>query len=199
MPETVDKSSLSTLFPKYSPQLRLIDFFHAAPFPRCFHRSLPLFSLFAPPAFGFSLSLFCFFFATSPFLCLHLSSFLLRRAYFSAVLCHAFFLAVLCHAFFGCCRESFLISARAFSFLFSARYASPLLSVSTVSFFFCLILLPPHFAFAASSSAYGCLLSFAFPGRDACAFIPPCYTVHIFSLSPLYEHIHTQGGSQHDR
>lgn len=190
MPETVDKSSLSTLFPKYSPQPRLIDFFHAAPFPRGLHRSLPLFFLFAPPASGFSLSLFCFFFATSPFLCLHLSSFLLRLACF---------LAVLCHAFFGCCRESFLISARVFSFLFSARCASPLLSVSTVSFFFCLILLPPHFAFAASSSAYGFLLSFAFPGRDACAFIPPCYTVHIFSLSQLYEHIHTQGGSQHDR
>ncbi len=139
MPETVDKSSLSTLFPKYSPQPRLIDFFHAAPFPRGLHRSLPLFFLFAPPASGFSLSLFCFFFATSPFLCLHLSSFLLRLACF---------LAVLCHAFFGCCRESYLISARVFSFLFSARCASPLLSVSTVSFFLCLILLPPHFAFA---------------------------------------------------
>ena len=190
MPETVDKSSLSTLFPKYSPQLCLIDFFHAAPFTRGLHRSLPLLSRSAPPASGFSLSLFCFFFATSPFLCLPLSSFLLRRAYF---------LAVLCHAFFGCCCKSFLISAPIFSFLFSARCASPLLSVSTVSFFFCLIFLLPHFAFAASSSAYGFLLSFAFPGRDACAFIPPCYTVHIFSLSPLYEHIHTQGGSQHDR
>lgn len=31
MPETVDKSSLSTLFPKYSPQLRLIDFFLRSP------------------------------------------------------------------------------------------------------------------------------------------------------------------------
>lgn len=139
MPETVDKSSLSTLFPRYSPQLRLIDFFYAAPFPRGLHRSLPLLSQSAPPASGFSLSLFCFFFATSPFLCLPLSSFPLRRAYFSAVLCHAFF---------GCCRESFLISARVFSFFFSARCASPLLSVSTVSFFFCLILLPPHFASA---------------------------------------------------
>lgn len=190
MRETVDKSSLSTLFPKYSPQLCLIDFFHAAPFPRGLHRSLPLLSLFAPPASGFSLSLFCFFFATSPFLCLHLSSFPLRRAYFSAVLCHAFF---------GCCRESFLIfRLRLFLFVLGAL-CLPLLSVSTVSFFFFLILLPPHFAFAASSSAYGFLLSFAFPGRDACAFIPPCYTVHIFSLSQLYEHIHTQGGSQHDR
>lgn len=184
MPETVDKSSLSTLFPKYSPQLRLIDFFHAAPFPRCFHRSLPLFSLFAPPAFGFSLSLFCFFFATSPFLCLHLSSFLLRRAYFSAVLCHAFFLAVLCHAFFGCCRESFLISARAFSFLFSARYASPLLSVSTVSFFFGLILLLPHFAFAASSSGFCFLLHFpaamlALSLRPAILFIYLNYHCHM--------------------
>ena len=201
MPETVDKSSLSTLFPKYSPQPCLIVFFHAAPFPRGLHRSLPLLSQSAPPASGFSLSLFCFFFATSPFLCLHLSSFLLRLAYF---------LAVLCHAFFGCCREGFLISARVFSFLFSARCASPLATrfyrfvfllphFAFATFCFCLILLFPHFAFAASSSAYGFLLSFAFPGRDACAFIPPCYTVHIFSLSQLYEHIHTQGGSQHDR
>jgi len=31
MPETVDKSSLSTLFPKYSPQPRLIDFFSRGP------------------------------------------------------------------------------------------------------------------------------------------------------------------------
>ena len=174
MPETVDKSSLSTLFPKYSPQLCLIDFFHAAPFTRGLHRSLPLLSQSAPPASGFSLSLFCFFFATSPFLCLPLSSFLLRRAYF---------LAVLCHAFFGCCCKSFLIfRPRLFLFVLGALCLPPLLPVSTVSFFFCLILLPPHFAFAASSSAYGFLLSFAFPGRDTCAFIPPCYTVHIFSL-----------------
>ena len=139
MPETVDKSSLSTFFTAYSPQLRLFDFFRTGAFlhaPRCV---LPSLSFPAPPASGFSLSLFCFFFATSPFLCLPLSSFPLRRAYFSAVLCHAFF---------GCCRESFLISARVFSFFFSARCASPLLSVSTVSFFFCLILLPPHFASA---------------------------------------------------
>lgn len=195
MSETVDKSSLSTLFPKYSPQPRLIDFFHAAPFPRGLHRSLPLFFLFAPPASGFSLSLFCFFFATSPFLCLHLSSFLLRRACF---------LAVLCHAFFGYCRENFLISARVFSFLFSRAVPPPCFPFlpfrfSFASFCFRLILLLPHFAFAASSSAYGFLLSFAFPGRDTCAFISPCYTVHIFSLSQLYEHIHTQGGSQHDR
>lgn len=134
MPETVDKSSLSTFFTASSPQLRLIDFFHAAPFPRGLHRSLPLLNLFAPPASGFSLSLFCFFFATSPFLCLHLSSFLLRRAYFSAVLCHAFF---------GYCREGFLISARVFSFLFSARCASPL-----ATRFYRFVFLFPHFASA---------------------------------------------------
>ena len=33
------------------------------------------------------------------------------------------------------------------------------------------------------------LLSFAFPGCDACAFPLPCYTVHIFKLSQSYEHI----------
>lgn len=145
IPETVDKSSLSTLFPKYSPQPCLIVFFHAAPFPRGLHRSLPLLSLFAPPASGFSLSLFCFFFATSPFLCLHLSSFLLRLAYF---------LAVLCHAFFGCCRESFLIfRPRLFLFVLGALCLPPCypflpFRFSFASFCFCHILLLPHFAFS---------------------------------------------------
>ena len=134
MPETVDKSSLSTLFPKYSPQPRLIDFFHAAPFTRGLHRSLPLLSLFAPPASGFSLSLFCFFFATSPFLCLPLSSFALRRAYF---------LAVLCHAFFGCCRESFLIfRLRLFLFVLGA------LCLPLAFRFYRFVFLFPHFASA---------------------------------------------------
>ena len=129
MRETVDKSSLSTLFPKYSPQLCLIDFFHAAPFTRGLHRSLPLLSQSAPPASGFSLSLFCFFFATSPFLCLPLSSFLLRRAYF---------LAVLCHAFFGCCCKSFLIfRPRLFLFVLGALCLPP-----------CYPFLPFRFSFA---------------------------------------------------
>ena len=187
MPETVDKSSLSTLFPKYSPQLRLIDFFHAAPFPRGLHRSLPLLSLFTPPASGFSLSLFCFFFATSPFLFL--------------LFCYGAPISQPCSVTHSLDADAkaFLFPPTSFPFCSRRAVPPPLLPVSTVSFFFFLILLPPHFAFAASSSAYSFLLSFAFPGRDACAFIPPCYTVHIFSLSPLYEHIHTQGGSQHDR
>lgn len=182
MPETVDKSSLSTLFPKYSPQPRLIDFFHAAPFPQGLHRSLPLFFLFAPPASGFSLSLFCFFFATSPFLCLHLSSFLLRLACF---------LAVLCHAFFGCCRESFLISARVFSFLFSARCASPPcypflpFRFSFSSFCFRLILLLPlllpltAFCFLSHFQAATLALSF----RPAILFIYLNYHRHMNTYS----------------
>ena len=134
MSETVDKSSLSTLFPKYSPQPCLIDFFSRSPVSA---GVAPLFAsalLVSPPASGFSLSLFCFFFATSPFLCLHLSSFLLRRAYF---------LAVLCHAFFGCCCKSFLIfRPRLFLFVLGA------LCLPLAFRFYRFVFLLPHFAFA---------------------------------------------------
>ena len=183
MPETVDKSSLSTLFPKYSPQLCLFDFFRTGAFlhaPRCV---LPSLSFPAPPASGFSLSLFCFFFTTSPFLCLHLSSFLLRLAYFSAVLCHAFF---------GCCREGFLISARVFSFLFSRAVPPPCFPFlpfrfSFTSFCFRLILLLPlllpltAFCFLSHFQAATLALSF----RPAILFIYLNYHNHmnIYSLA----------------
>lgn len=189
MPETVDKSSLSTLFPRYSPQLRLIDFFLRSPVSAGF---APLFASALPVRASRFRLLFVSFLFLFCYISLPLSSsvflFLLFR-YGAPIsqpcsVTHSLDAAV----------KAFLFSARVFSFLFSARCASPL-----ATRFYRFVFLFPHFAFAASSSAYSFLLSFAFPGRDACAFIPPCYTVHIFSLSPLYEHIHTQGGSQHDR
>ena len=76
MPETVDKSSLSTFFTAYSPQLRLFDFFRTGAFLHARRCVLPSLSFPAPPARSCSLSLFCFFFATSPFRCPHLSAFI---------------------------------------------------------------------------------------------------------------------------
>ena len=143
MPETVDKSSLSTFFTASSPQLRLFDFFRTGAFLHARRCVLPSLSFPAPPARSCSLSLFCFFFATSPFRCPHLSAFIVAAG-----------------TLLGCALR-----------------------------FPCHPFLPLHFSFAASSSGF--LLSFAFPGCDACAFPPPCYTVHIFKLSQLYEHTHS--------
>lgn len=191
MRETVDKSSLSTLFPKYSPQLRLIVFFSRSPvsavFAPRFASALPVRASCFRLLFVSFLFLFCY-------ISLPLSS-----SFFLSVTAYLFLSRALSRILWVLPRKLSYFPPASFPFCSRRAVPPPLLPVSTVSFFFCLILLPPHFAFAASSSAYGFLLSFAFPGRDACAFIPPCYTVHIFSLSPLYEHIHTQGGSQHDR
>lgn len=191
MRETVDKSSLSTLFPKYSPQLCLIDFFSRSPvsagFAPLFASALLVCSTCFRLLFVSFLFLFCY-------ISLPLSS-----SFFFSVTARLFLSRALSRILWMLPRKLSYFPPASFPFCSRRAVPPPLLPVSTVSFFFFLILLPPHFAFAASSSAYSFLLSFAFPGRDACAFIPPCYTVHIFSLSPLYEHIHTQGGSQHDR
>lgn len=196
MPETVDKSSLSTLFPRYSPQLRLIDFFSRSPVSAGF---APLFASALPVRASCFRLLFVSFLFLFCYISLPLSS-----SFFFSVTARLFLSRALSHILWMLPRKlSYFPPA---SFPFCSRRAVPPpcypflpFRFSFASFCFRLILLLPHFAFAASSSAYGFLLSFAFPGRDACAFIPPCYTVHIFSLSPLYEHIHTQGGSQHDR
>lgn len=196
MPETVDKSSLSTLFPRYSPQLRLIDFFFTQPRFRGVCTALCLCSPSPRLPLPASLCLFSVSFL------LHLPSsvfiFLLFR--YGAPISQP---CSVTHSLDAAVKD-FLFPPASFPFSFRRAVPPPCFPFlpfrfSFASFCFRLILLPPHFAFAASSSAYGFLLSFAFPGRDACAFIPPCYTVHIFSLSQLYEHIHTQGGSQHDR